>query len=49
MSGLYLFKTGFGGEQVRFSGCWDYPYAVDDYRSFCTTEQLSSFGTPFIP
>jgi len=26
MSGLYRFKTGFGGEILRQPGSWDYPY-----------------------
>ncbi|MCX7655835.1 MAG: peptidoglycan bridge formation glycyltransferase FemA/FemB family protein [Treponemataceae bacterium] len=26
MAGLYLFKTGFGGEIIHRPGSWDYPY-----------------------
>lgn len=41
MSGLYIFKTGFGGEHVRFCGTWDFPYDSESYRYFCMEEQLS--------
>lgn len=32
MSGLYTFKTGFGGAITRFCGCWDYPYDEKRYQ-----------------
>ena len=40
MAGLYLFKTGFGGEKVRFAGAWDYPYDEDRYAYFRLEEQM---------
>ena len=42
MYGLYLFKTGFGGDTKHFSGAWDYVYDDDLYDTFKTEEQLSS-------
>ncbi len=40
MAGLYLFKTGFGGEKVRFAGTWDYPYDEKRYAYFNLEEQM---------
>jgi lipid II:glycine glycyltransferase (peptidoglycan interpeptide bridge formation enzyme) len=40
MAGLYIFKTGFGGTHVHFSGTWDFPYDADLYRWFCLSEQM---------
>ena len=40
MAGLYLFKTGFGGEKVRFAGSWDYPYDEEKYTYFRLEEQM---------
>ncbi|NCA84021.1 MAG: peptidoglycan bridge formation glycyltransferase FemA/FemB family protein [Clostridia bacterium] len=31
MSGLYKFKTGFGGDIFHSLGCWDYPLLADEY------------------
>jgi lipid II:glycine glycyltransferase (peptidoglycan interpeptide bridge formation enzyme) len=42
MAGLYIFKTGFGGDHVRYCGAWDYLYDEEAYRYFCQEEQLSS-------
>lgn len=42
MYGLYLFKTGFGGETKHYEGTWDYVYNEDDYTFFKTQEQLSA-------
>lgn len=33
MYGLYLFKTGFGGDTKHFSGAWDYVYDDAQYNS----------------
>jgi lipid II:glycine glycyltransferase (peptidoglycan interpeptide bridge formation enzyme) len=40
MSGLYRFKTGFGGQIIRRSGSWDYPYKPLFYRSFNFAETI---------
>ncbi len=40
MASLYLFKTGFGGEKVRFAGTWDYPYDEKRYAYFNLEEQM---------
>lgn len=40
MAGLYLFKTGFGGEKVRFAGTWDFPFNEKSYSYFCLEEQF---------
>jgi lipid II:glycine glycyltransferase (peptidoglycan interpeptide bridge formation enzyme) len=38
MSGLYLFKTGFGGRIIHRYGCWDYPYRLFAYNFFRIVE-----------
>jgi lipid II:glycine glycyltransferase (peptidoglycan interpeptide bridge formation enzyme) len=40
MAGLYIFKTGFGGESVRFAGTWDFPYDTEAYTYFTLEEQM---------
>ena len=40
MSGLYTFKTGFGGKKVKYAGCWDYPFNQGKYTRFCNSEEL---------
>jgi lipid II:glycine glycyltransferase (peptidoglycan interpeptide bridge formation enzyme) len=40
MSGLYRFKTGFGGQIIRRPGSWDYPYKPLFYRFFNFAETL---------
>jgi len=42
MSGLYLFKTGFGGKIIHRPGSWDYPYNNIFYRIFRIIESLRS-------
>ncbi|NLC93899.1 MAG: peptidoglycan bridge formation glycyltransferase FemA/FemB family protein [Treponema sp.] len=42
MCGLYIFKTGFGGEKVRFPGAWDYVYNAEQYKFFTDEEQFST-------
>jgi lipid II:glycine glycyltransferase (peptidoglycan interpeptide bridge formation enzyme) len=41
MAGLYIFKTGFGGDKIRFAGTWDFIYDEDSYNYFILEEQLS--------
>ncbi|MBE6355097.1 MAG: peptidoglycan bridge formation glycyltransferase FemA/FemB family protein [Treponema sp.] len=41
LSGLYIFKTGFGGDVTHFYGTWDYPINHKEYTTFCTGESLS--------
>jgi lipid II:glycine glycyltransferase (peptidoglycan interpeptide bridge formation enzyme) len=40
MAGLYRFKTGFGGQSIHRSGCWDYPYKTFAYNLFNFAESL---------
>jgi lipid II:glycine glycyltransferase (peptidoglycan interpeptide bridge formation enzyme) len=40
MSGLYRFKTGFGGRIVHRSGSWDYPCKPVLCALFSGAEQL---------
>ncbi len=40
MAGLYIFKTGFGGETIRFAGTWDFVYDEESYGYFVLEEQL---------
>jgi lipid II:glycine glycyltransferase (peptidoglycan interpeptide bridge formation enzyme) len=42
MSGLFIFKTGFGGDHVTFGGAWDYVFDEETYDTFSQEEQ---FGT----
>src|SRR5574344_1410079 len=42
MSGLFIFKTGFGGDHVTFGGAWDYVFDEELYDTFSKEEQ---FGT----
>lgn len=41
-SGLFQFKTGFGGHIELRSGSWDYPLNEDSYRAIQNTENLYS-------
>jgi lipid II:glycine glycyltransferase (peptidoglycan interpeptide bridge formation enzyme) len=40
MSGLYRFKTGFGGQIIRRPGSWDFPYKPFIYNLFNFAEAL---------
>lgn len=40
MAGLYIFKTGFGGQKTHFGGTWDFPYDKEKYQSFRLSETL---------
>jgi len=42
MSGLYQFKTGFGGEIIHRIGSWDYPLHCIKYRTFRIAENFRS-------
>jgi len=42
MSGLYLFKTGFGGKIIHRHGSYDFPYSYILYRIFRIIESLRS-------
>ncbi|MFZ0241642.1 MAG: peptidoglycan bridge formation glycyltransferase FemA/FemB family protein [Desulfobacterales bacterium] len=41
-SGLYRFKTGFGGKIIHQSGSWDYPLDAAGYKIFRNSETLGS-------
>ena len=41
MSGLYIFKTGFGGQQVRYGGAWDFPLNQNEYENLRLNEMLA--------
>lgn len=41
MAGLYIFKTGFGGQKTHFGGTWDFPYNKEEYQSFRVSENLA--------
>lgn len=43
MAGLYIFKTGFGGNKVKFGGAWDYPLNEEKYSPFRRAESIASF------
>jgi len=43
MSGLYRFKTGFGGQIRHYSGAWDYVLRPFVYRGWRLAEQLRLF------
>jgi len=45
MAGLFVFKTGFGGDTKHFSGAWDYILDEQTYVSFTTEEQFSFHTT----
>jgi lipid II:glycine glycyltransferase (peptidoglycan interpeptide bridge formation enzyme) len=38
LSGLYKFKSGFGGELFHRMGCWDYPIKTEEYQAFRNQE-----------
>ncbi|MCR5495999.1 MAG: peptidoglycan bridge formation glycyltransferase FemA/FemB family protein [Treponema sp.] len=40
MAGLYIFKTGFGGNVTHYAGTWDFPLKNEEYESFCINESL---------
>jgi lipid II:glycine glycyltransferase (peptidoglycan interpeptide bridge formation enzyme) len=42
MSGLYQFKTGFGGSIIHRPGSWDYPCSYLIYRFFRVAENFRS-------
>lgn len=44
MAGLFIFKTGFGGQKVHFGGTWDFPYHKDRYSAFSMGESLQLRG-----
>lgn len=43
MHGLYRFKTGFGGDVVRYPGAWDYPLHGPAYGAFRLAEGARLF------
>ena len=43
MHGLYLFKTGFGGDLVHRPGSFDVPVKKADYRLYTKAENLRAF------
>lgn len=43
MHGLYLFKTGFGGEVHHYLGAWDYPYSKVFYWVYRGIEGLRNW------
>lgn len=43
MSGLYRFKTGFGGEVRHYSGAWDYVLKPLRYAAFRSAERARLF------
>ncbi len=45
MSGLYIFKTGFGGDPVRFCGTWDFPYNESAYEWLRNQDYLTDYTT----
>ncbi len=42
MHGLYRFKTGFGGEELHYSGTWDYPLDHERYRALALQETVGN-------
>ncbi len=38
-AGLSEFKAGFGGEHVRYAGCYDYPFSMAGYVFFVFAEK----------
>lgn len=40
MAGLYIFKTGFGGQKTHFGGAWDFPYDKERYQNFRVNETI---------
>lgn len=40
MAGLYIFKTGFGGQKTHFGGTWDFPYKTEEYQAFTLCESM---------
>lgn len=44
MAGLYIFKTGFGGQKTHFGGTWDFPYNEEMYKNFAMSESLCLKG-----
>lgn len=40
--GLYVFKSGFGGNIFHSMGCWDYPLDEEKYTMFQATELKSA-------
>lgn len=43
MHGLYLFKTGFGGQIVHRPGSFDVPLRISDYRLYIAAERLRAW------
>lgn len=43
MSGLYRFKTGFGGDILHRPGCWDLPLKPVIYRVYRVAESARTF------
>ncbi len=40
MYGLYRFKAGFGGQEVHYSGTWDYPLDLERYHALAQHETV---------
>ncbi|HPX27058.1 MAG TPA: peptidoglycan bridge formation glycyltransferase FemA/FemB family protein [Treponemataceae bacterium] len=45
MSGLYIFKTGLGGDPVRYCGTWDFPYDQSSYEWLRNQDYLSDYSS----
>lgn len=43
MAGLYLFKTGFGGQNIHRGGSWDYPLNSMMYGAFRAAERARAW------
>ncbi|MCX7025345.1 MAG: peptidoglycan bridge formation glycyltransferase FemA/FemB family protein [Spirochaetes bacterium] len=43
MSGLYRFKTGFGGRIAHFAGSWDYPFHTLPYAAYRVAESARKY------
>jgi lipid II:glycine glycyltransferase (peptidoglycan interpeptide bridge formation enzyme) len=44
MAGLYLFKTGFGGDLIHRPGCYDYAYKPLLTTTFRTAERIRKWA-----
>lgn len=44
MAGLYIFKTGFGGQKTHFGGTWDFPFDSKKYKAFAASENFAFSG-----
>ncbi len=43
MSGLYRFKTGFGGQIINRAGCWDFPVRPGAYALYRIAEKARNY------